>query len=245
MRTERHDAFRMDRTAVCNADFARFVDATGHVTDAERLGRSFVFFAQVHPDAVAGARAATFPAPGWWVDVTGACWRRPDGPGSRHSDRPDHPVVHVSWNDAQAYANWAGKRLPSEDEWEIAARGGLHGCRYSWGNDLTPEGRHRCNIWQGPFPHENTAEDGFLATAPVRSFAPNGFGLFNMLGNVWEWTAGAWQPGRPGQKAMRGGSYLCHESYCNRYRVSARTGNHMSATASNLGFRCAADASSE
>jgi formylglycine-generating enzyme required for sulfatase activity len=231
--------FLIERTSVTNAAFARFVSATGYKTDAERIGNSFVFYAQLHP----GARPFVVPAPGgpeWWLCVRRATWFAPDGPGSSLEGRLDHPVVHVSWRDAHQYARWAGKRLPSEAEWEIAARGGLENAIYPWGNDLLPDGEHRCNIWQGTFPHENSGEDGFLSTAPARSYAPNGFGLFNMVGNVWEWTDGEFRPGSP-LKPMRGGSYLCHRSYCNRYRVTARTANTPDATSSHLGFRCAAD----
>jgi formylglycine-generating enzyme required for sulfatase activity len=152
-------------------------------------------------------------------------------------------VVHVSWNDAIAYCAWSGARLPTEAEWEYAARGGLVQARYPWGDELTPHGRHRCNIWQGRFPELNTAEDGYLGTAPVKSFPPNGFGLYEVAGNVWEWTADRFdEPGaEPGAQVIRGGSYLCHASYCNRYRVSARTGNTPDSSAGNTGFRLAAD----
>nr|WP_268946168.1 SUMF1/EgtB/PvdO family nonheme iron enzyme [Pseudooceanicola endophyticus] len=166
---------------------------------------------------------------------------RRDGGISGLRGREDHPVVHVSWNDAWAFCRFAGKRLPDETEWEIAARGGLEGSRFPWGDALTPGGRHMCNIWQGHFPVENTGADGHLGTAPAGSFPPNGYGLYNMAGNVWEWTGSDWAEATPDLKAMRGGSYLCHASYCNRYRVSARTANMVQATSSHLGFRCAAD----
>lgn len=233
-------SFLIDKTAVTNEAFAAFVRTTGYVTEAEHLGWSFVFMAQVYPEAeiVADADAN---APEWWLPVRGACWHAPDGAGSSLRGRHDHPVVHVSWNDAAAYANFSGKRLPIEAEWEAAARGGLQQAIYSWGDELHPGGRHMCNIWQGRFPLSNTAEDGYLATAPSRSFPPNGFGLYNMLGNVWQWTASPWTAGEAGLMVMRGGSYLCHASYCNRYRVAARTCNHSGATSSHLGFRCAGD----
>jgi len=237
-------AFLLDKTAVTNQAFASFVGATGYVTEAERLGWSFVFMAQIHPDAVVVADTDA-SAPDWWAPVRDACWHRPDGGGSNWRDRRDHPVVHVSWNDAVAFANFAGKRLPGETEWEAAARGGLERAIYGWGDELNPGGRHMCNIWQGRFPLSNSAEDGYLATAPARSFPPNGFGLYNMLGNVWEWTASPWSAEPDGVMAMRGGSYLCHASYCNRYRVAARTGNHHRATSSHLGFRCAGDLQSQ
>lgn len=233
-------AFLIDRAAVTNGAFADFVAATGYVTDAERLGWSFVFMSQAHPDAEVIETDET-GVPPWWLAVRGAFWNAPDGIGSTLDGLEDHPVVHVSWNDAIAFAVFSGKRLPSEAEWEAAARGGLQRAVYSWGDEFRPDGRHMCNIWQGRFPLNNTAEDGYLATAPARSFPPNGFGLYNMLGNVWEWTASPWTDANSPLKAMRGGSYLCHASYCNRYRVSARTGNHFAATSSHLGFRCAAD----
>lgn len=231
--------FLIDRTTVTNEEFAVFVAATGHVTDAERSGSSFVFYAQLHPAAAEHVEPSSFGVPLWWLSVRGATWRTPDGPGSDLAGKGDHPVVHVSWLDAVAFARWARKRLPTEAEWEIAARGGLAGAVYPWGDEL-PNGEHRCNIWQGRFPHHNTGEDGYLSTAPARSYAPNGFGLFNMVGNVWEWCADSWGPGS-GLKAMRGGSYLCHRRYCNRYRVTGRTANAPVASSSHLGFRCAAD----
>ena len=231
-------AFLIDKTAVTNQAFASFVSATGYVTEAERLGWSFVFMAQVHPEAEIATNADA-SAPEWWLPVRGACWHAPDGGGSSLRARQDHPVVHVSWNDAVAFAGFTGKRLPTEAEWETAARGGLQQAIYSWGDELHPQGRHMCNIWQGRFPFSNTADDGYLATAPARSFPPNGFGLYNMLGNVWEWSASRWSNEAADLMAMRGGSYLCHASYCNRYRVAARTQNHRSATSSHLGFRCA------
>ena len=199
-----------------------------------------MFYAQLHPDALPFIAPSPFGVPDWWLFVRGASWRSPDGPGSTIGGKPDHPVVHVSWHDAAAYAAWAGKRLPSEDEWEVAARGGLKRKRYPWGDELCPKDEHRCNIWQGRFPHENSGGDGYLSTAPVGAYPPNGFGLFNMVGNVWEWCEGAWRENSVA-KPMRGGSYLCHKSYCNRYRVSARTGNSAHASSSHVGFRCAAE----
>ena len=224
----------IDTVAVSNARFAAFVDATGHVTDAERYGWSFVFNELLPPGApptrgVVGAE--------WWRQVHGATWRAPEGPGSDVSDRQDHPVVHVSFRDAVAYCDWAGLRLPTEAEWEYAARGGLEQARYPWGDELVPGGEHRANIWQGRFPTHNTCEDGWFGTAPVDAFAPNGFGLHNAAGNVWEWCADEFAPGR---RALRGGSYLCHASYCDRYRVAARTGDTEDSSSGNVGFRCAA-----
>ena len=240
-RTVDSQSFLIDRTAVTNSDFANFVHATGYRTEAERIGWSFVFFAQLHPEAEKHVLSLQTGSPEWWLPVRAASWLMPDGAGSHWRDRADHPVVHISWNDAAAYAAWRGKRLPTEIEWEIAARGGLEDGIYPWGSQLLEQGRHRCNIWQGRFPVDNTAEDGFLSTAPADAFEPNGYGLFNMVGNVWEWTVDAWSPSQPERKSMRGGSYLCHRSYCNRYRVSARTSNAVDAASSHLGFRCAAD----
>jgi formylglycine-generating enzyme required for sulfatase activity len=241
------DAFAVGVTAVTNAQFAEFVEATGHTTEAEDFGWSFVF-AGFLPAAVRKVSERP-PATPWWCGVSGATWDHPEGPGSDLTDRADHPVIHVSWSDAVAFCTWAGGRLPTEPEWERAARGGLEQNRFPWGNDLTPDGQHLCNIWQGTFPVKNTLDDGHRGTAPVRSYPPNGYGLYEVVGNVWEWTADPWaaEPLRRGQtvdhasqpnRAMRGGSYLCHHSYCNRYRVAARSSNDPTSSAGNLGFRC-------
>lgn len=247
--------FAIAPTTVTNAQFTEFTEQTGHVTEAERFGWSFVFghFAVAHAEVMGTAAGAP-----WWAGVRGASWRTPEGPGSDVSDRLDHPVVHVSWNDAVAYCSWAGTRLPTEPEWEKAARGGLEGVRYPWGDEFMPAGEHRANIWQGRFPTENTGNDGYRGTAPADAFLPNGFGLHNMSGNVWEWCADWWssdwhQEARPETrvdprgpatgtaKVMRGGSYLCHDSYCNRYRVAARTSSTPDSSTANTGFRVAAD----
>ncbi|TFV92958.1 formylglycine-generating enzyme family protein [Blastococcus sp. CT_GayMR20] len=231
------DAFRIAAHTVTNADFARFVQATGYGTTAEREGWSFVF-AGLLPDDHAPTRAVV-EAP-WWRQVHGATWLHPEGPASHVDGRSDHPVVHVSWIDARAFCSWAGGRLPSEAEWEYAARGGLERRRYPWGDELTPGGEHRMNVFQGRFPGTDTGEDGFAGTAPVDAFLPNGYGLYNATGNVWEWTADRFGPGRPGQRVTRGGSYLCHDSYCWRYRCAARSGNTPDSSAGNIGFRMAA-----
>jgi formylglycine-generating enzyme len=236
------EPFRIAAHAVTNEEFAAFAAATDHRTTAERLGASFVF-AGLLPDDFPPTRAVA-QAP-WWRQVESADWRRPEGPGSSIEGRADHPVVHVSWTDARAYCRWAGVRLPTEVEWEYAARGGLEQMRYPWGDELTPAGEHRCNIWQGSFPDLNTCEDGHYGTAPVEAFEPNGFGLRNTSGNVWEWCAdwfaAAAAPGPGRAKVIRGGSYLCHESYCNRYRVAARSRNTPDSTTGHMGFRVAAD----
>jgi len=244
--------FRISAVTVSNDRFAAFVDATGHTTEAEHHGWSFVFGGLL-PDDFPPTRGVQ-QAP-WWRQVFGADWRHPEGPGSSIADRADHPVVHIAFTDALAYCRWAGARLPTEAEWEYSARGGLEQRRLPWGDELTPQGEHRCNTWQGRFPVLNTMEDGFLGTAPVDAYPANGFGLHNVSGNVWEWCAdwfGAGFSRRPqhdprgpssgSTKVIRGGSYLCHSSYCNRYRVAARSSNTPDTSTGNTGFRVAHDA---
>ncbi|MFF4348456.1 formylglycine-generating enzyme family protein [Streptomyces sp. NPDC001530] len=238
--------FLIDATAVTNARFAEFVRASGYRTEAESYGSSFVFHLLLHPrarDAVMGAVAA---AP-WWLGVEGASWSAPEGPGSDLEGRADHPVVHVSYHDALAYCAWAGARLLTEAEWEYAARGGLEGRRYPWGDEFAPGGRERTNTWQGDFPRVSMRPGGATGTVPVDAYEPNGFGLYNTSGNVWEWCADSFSDGDAlsagdvGQRVIRGGSYLCHASYCNRYRVAARSKNTPDSSTGHGGFRCAWD----
>lgn len=254
-RVVRVEAFLIDETPVTNAQFARFVAETGHVTLAERPA----------PGLPRGGSAVFRPPPGpvdladptqWWAQVEGACWRRPLGPDSGLDGLDEHPVVHVAWSDAAAYAAWAGKRLPTEAEWEFAARGGLEGAEFAWGNALSPDGLVLANTWQGPFPHANSLADGWARTSPVRTFPGNGYGLHDVIGNVWEWTADDWSlppragaPARPccgtgvdagaALKVMKGGSYLCSPEYCQRYRPAARHAQPADAPTGHLGFRCA------
>jgi formylglycine-generating enzyme len=208
------------------------------VTDAERFGWSFVF-AELLPDSFPVTRSVA--AAPWWRQIEGADWRHPDGPQSGVDERMDHPAVHISFNDALDYCEWVGGRLPTEAEWEFAARGGLAGKAFPWGDELEPGGVHRMNVWQGSFPAENTRADGFYGTCPVDAFPPNGYGLHNTTGNVWEWTADRLGPGGP--RVQKGGSYLCHAGFCRRYRVAARQGSEPESSTGNLGFRCAADPS--
>jgi sulfatase modifying factor 1 len=234
--------FLLDAHAVSNRRFASFVEDTSYTTDAERYGWSFVFVGFLSRAAARGTQAAA--AAPWWRAVEGACWRRPEGPNSGLTGRDDHPAVHVSHTDALAFCSWAGARLPSEAEWEYAARGGLEQKPFPWGEELAPGGEWRCNVWQGSFPDRDTGEDGYRGTAPVDAFESNAFSLHNVVGNAWEWTADWFRgPGVPPGTArvMRGGSYLCHASYCNRYRTSARSPLTPDSSTGNVGFRCARD----
>lgn len=277
----RVDGFWIDPTEVTNAQFQKFVDATQYLTTAERAPTAEEILAQSPPGTpppppellVPGSLVFTppdHPVPlddvsQWWTWTPGANWRHPEGPGSDLADRDNHPVVHISWDDAVAYAKWAGKRLPTEAEWEYASRGGLDRAPYVWGNDPPDDARPLANLWTGTFPNRNTAADGFVRTAPVKSFPPNGYGLYDMAGNVWEWCADWYDrdlytrrsqtdvtlnPAGPDsshddarpfmtQRSQRGGSFLCNDSYCSRYRPSARHGCTPDTGMSHVGFRCA------
>jgi sulfatase modifying factor 1 len=244
--------FYIDAICVTNSQFNDFVNATSYKTDAERLGWSFVFVGHLTPAEQRRANQRVQSAE-WWCRVDGATWRHPEGPRSTIKKSWDHPVVQVSWNDARYYAEWVGKRLPTEAEWEFAARGGLVQKPFPWGDEREPGGKHMMNVWQGVFPSVNTEADGYYGTAPARSFKPNRYGLYNMTGNVWEWCADWFDPDyyreSPAinpvgptigeRKVIRGGSYLCHESYCNRYRTDARFSNTPESATTNCGFRCA------
>ena len=243
--------FSMDRVPVTNRSFRKFVVDTQYKTEAENFGWSFVFWSHIPQSRYSELVADTVAAAQWWCKVEGANWCSPEGPESDIDDRSDHPVVHVSWNDAFSYSQWAGARLPTEAEWEFAARGGLVQKLYPWGDKLRPDGRHLCNIWQGNFPQIDTGDDGYTGTCPVDSFPPNNYGLYSMTGNTWEWCADWFTaehspeqavnpigPSTGTSRVMKGGSFLCHKSYCNRYRVAARSSNTPDSSASNMGFRC-------
>jgi formylglycine-generating enzyme required for sulfatase activity len=268
------DGFWIDRYQVTNDDFRRFVDATGYVTVAER---------PLDLRDVPGSPVETYPAGSlvfrqtagpvdlgdsrnWWVYVPGAHWRSPQEPGSDLEGLGDHPVVHIAYEDAEAYAQWAGKVLPNEAEWEFAARGGLEGAAFTWGDEIEPGGRIMANTWQGEFPWQNTKRDGYERTSPVAAFPANGYGLFDMAGNVWEWTADwyrahadaparaccapestpsideSYDAGEPAiripRKVLKGGSHLCAPNYCLRFRPAARMPQMVDTGMSHLGFRC-------
>lgn len=271
----RVDGFWMDICTVTNREFASFVEETGHMTLAERPADPANYPGAL-PDMLSPSSTMFKKPPGpvdmgnhynWWVYVRGANWRHPRGPASSIKKLMDHPVVHVAFEDVEAYANWAGKELPTEAEWEFAARGGLDGADYVWGDELTPDGKHMANVWQGEFPYRNTMDDGFENTAPVGSFPANGYGLYDMAGNVWQWTADWYQehgkidspcctatnprgarqgesldPRQPDvtipRKVTKGGSHLCAPNYCRRYRPAARMAQPMDTSISHLGFRC-------
>ena len=247
LRTAKLKGFWMDATTVTNARFAQFVKQTGYVTQAEIFGDSFVFNGLLPHDDFFDKAVVAAP---WWRAVEGACWHNPTGSKYPSKAEPDHPVVHISWHDAMAFAKWAGGRLPNEAEWEHGARGGLGDVKYPWGDEDPDEAGHfPCNIWQGTFPTDNQAQDGHYGTAPAAAFSPNGYGLYQMCGNVWEWTSQIFKTrslskqlqrhhaDKKGHKITKGGSFLCHNSYCYRYRIAARTTNSPESTTSHQGFR--------
>lgn len=244
-------SFGITSTTITNDVFAAFVKETQHVTTAEQLGRSFVFRGLLPLSDAANPKGLP-----WWLDIKGASWQHPTGPESNIGDLGEHPVVHVSYEDAKHFAHWAGGRLPTEIEWEHAARGGEKEIRYPWGNkEPTDEKADFCNIWQGNFPYENSCRDGYYGTAPAKSFAPNSIGMYNMAGNVWEWCADPFkiqslsrqakmrnsEARKFNEKVLKGGSYLCHRSVCWRYRIAARSGRPADNTTSNCGFRLVFD----
>lgn len=262
------DGFWMDRAPITNIEFSEFVKETGYVTTAEK---------RLDPKQYPGARLQDLEPAGivfvqtegpvdltkplnWWKLIRGASWEHPEGPHTNIENLSDHPVVHVSYEDAQAYAKWKGKRLPTEAEWEYAARGGLEKKKYVWGDEKLPEGKWMANIWQGKFPYDNSAEDGFMGTSPVKHYPPNGYGLYDMSGNVWEWCSDwydakyysvspsknpqgpekSYDPNEPriAKRVLRGGSFLCCDQYCRRYVPGGRGKNSPDSGTSNIGFRC-------
>ncbi len=267
------DAFWMDATDVTNAEFAKFVRETGYLTVAERQPSGPEFEGVAPEKLVPGSVVFTPPQHAadlndnlsWWAWSPGANWRHPEGPKSNLDGRWDHPVVQVAWEDAAAYARWAGKRLPTEAEWEFASRGGLDRQTYVWGAEFKPQGRWRANTFQGHFPERNSAEDGFPGTSPVRAFAPNGFGLYDMAGNVWQWCSDWYRadyyaqlaesgkiavnpqgppdsldPDEPGvpKRVQKGGSFLCTDQYCSRYMAGSRGKGEPRTSTNHAGFRC-------
>lgn len=280
LHTVRVDPFYMDATEVTNAQYRAFVEATGYVTTAEKAPELAEIMKQLPPGTpppdpeILKPGSLVFEAPTatenlddvsqWWKWVIGADWKHPRGPESNLDGLDDHPVVHISWDDAVAYANWAKKRLPTEAEWECAARGGIAGKKFCWGDEALDAAKPQANVWEGVFPTKNTAADGFVLTSPVKTFAPNALGLYDMAGNVWEWCLdwyrpdayaltesepllvnpqgpeSSYDPEEPyaPKRSIRGGSFLCHASYCLSYRPSARRGETPDSGTSHLGFRC-------
>lgn len=275
-------SFWMDETEVTNTQFSQFVEETGYVTLAEKIPDWEEMKKQLPPgtpkpsDEDMQPGSLVFSPPShevplqdislWWKWVLGASWKHPEGPGSNIEGKENHPVVHIAYEDAEAYAKWAGKRLPTETEWEYAAKAGIDHQRYAWGDTFKPRGKFMANTFQGKFPHENLSEDGFEGTAPVKSFAPNGYGLYDMIGNVWEMTSDwfdaikfqrlsgnapaldssislCYNPSNPYalEKVIKGGSFLCADDYCINYRPSARQGQDYESGTSNIGFRCVRD----
>ncbi len=270
------DGFWMDRTPVTNREFARFVDETGYVTFCEKEPDASLYPGAL-PEMLMAASAVFVKPPHrvdlrnhyqWWQYIEGANWKNPQGKGSHIRNKDFHPVVHISYQDAVAYAAWAGKELPTEAEWEFAARGGLNEAEFAWGDEMTPDGMYRANTWQGEFPWQNLSEDGFDGTSPVEAFPANGYGLVDMIGNVWEWTDSWYSSRHPekeqkaccipnnprgareeeskdandvahvSRKVMKGGSHLCAPNYCRRYRPAARMAQPIDTSTSHLGFRC-------
>jgi formylglycine-generating enzyme required for sulfatase activity len=267
------DGFWIDRHPVTNREFAQFIRKTGYLTVAQRAPDA-ADYPGARPELLVPASTVFVPPPhrvdlrnhyNWWTYLPGADWQHPQGPGGSIRKTPDHPVVHVAWEDVQAYARWTGKEVPTEAEWEFAARGGLDGAEFAWGDEFTPAGRWMANTWQGEFPIQNTRQDGYEGVAPVGSFPPNGYGLYDMIGNVWEWTCDWYQahgetshtcctmtnprggdrershdprePIRVPRKVMKGGSHLCAPNYCRRYRPAARMPQAVDTSTSHLGFR--------
>ncbi|MDA0204314.1 MAG: formylglycine-generating enzyme family protein [Acidobacteria bacterium] len=255
VRQIRIDPFWIDAHPVTTEEFARFVKATGYQTDSERFGWSFVFQGHLAGERYKQLVEDTVLAAQWWCKVPGSDWAHPEGPDSSIEGLENYPVTHVSWDDAAAYADWAGKRIATEAEFEYAQRGGTEQQLFWWGDDLEPDGKHLCNVFQGRFPDQDTAADGYSGVAPVDAFPANPYGMLSSIGNVWEWTADWFSadyhvdanpfnpvgPTSGTRRVMKGGSYLCHESYCNRYRLGARTGNTPDSAAGNIGFRCVRD----